>query len=363
VSDERATASAGAGGSAVLDALAVPVVLAPLAGGPASVELAAAVGAAGALGFLAAGYRTCAQMAGQIAELRGRGCTAFGVNLFVPPARPAPPGRYADYAERLRQDATAAGVALGPPRSDDDDWQAKLDHLAADPVPVVSFAFGCPAAPVIDRLRRAGSEVWVTVTTPQEAELAAVAGADALVAQGAEAGGHSSTFADGGGPADGLGLLALLQLLARPSLPPRIAAGAVSSGRGLAAVLAAGARAAQVGSAFLLCPEAGTADVHREAVRRGGPTAVTRAFTGKPARGIVNRFMEDHPSAPAAFPEIHHMTAPLRAAGREAMDPGLVNLWAGQAHPLARPAPAAVVVRDLWDEAQAALRAACERHT
>ena len=120
-------------------------------------------------------------------------------------------------------------------------------------------------------------------------------------------------------------------------------------------MLAAGAAAAQVGTAYLRCPEAGTPTVHRGALATGPPTALTRAFTGRRARGIANRFMREHDDhAPRAYPEVHYLTAPIRAHGRKSGDPDLVNLWAGQAHELAREVPAAQLVRELHDESLAA---------
>ena len=126
-----------------------------------------------------------------------------------------------------------------------------------------------------------------------------------------------------------------------------MAAGGIATAPTVAAVLAAGARAAQVGTAFMRCPEAGTAEPHREALAEPGLTSVTRAFSGRSARGIENRFLREHPDAPAAYPELHHVTAPIRAAGRERGDAEVLNLWAGQAHELARAIPAADLVAEL----------------
>jgi nitronate monooxygenase len=203
--------------------------------------------------------------------------------------------------------------------------------------------------------------VWVTVTTPQEAASAARVGADALVVQGAEAGGHRGSF-DDAAPGE-IGLLALLQLVAATVDLPLIAAGGLATGRAIAAVLAAGASAAALGSALMLTPEAATSAPHRAALAAGADTALTRAFTGRLARGLDNRFLREHgPGAPSAYPEIHHVTAPLRAAGRERGDADVVNLWAGQTHALASAEPAADVVRRLAAEARAALAAAARRH-
>jgi nitronate monooxygenase len=342
----------------VLDELEVPIVLAPLAGGPATVDLAAAVCDAGGLGFLAAGYRTPDALASQMAELRSRTSRPFGVNVFAPLAGPAEPDSYAGYVERL---AARHGTTLGEPRHDDDGWEAKLALLREQAPPVVSFVFGCPPAGVIAALRERGSSVWVTVTSLDEASAALAAGADALVAQGYEAGGHRGGFADDDA-APPLGLLALLQLLAARTDSPLVAAGGIASGRGVAAVLAAGASAAAVGTGFLRTPEAGTSAPHRAALATDAPTALTRAFTGRSARGIVNEFMRDHGAdAPRAYPEIHHVTAPLRQAARERGDAELVNLWAGQAHALAPEAPAAEVVARLVAEAREALESARAR--
>jgi nitronate monooxygenase len=212
----------------------------------------------------------------------------------------------------------------------------------------VSFAFGCPPMCEVRALRAHGSEVWVTVTSLAEARAAVEAGASALVLQGIEAGGHRGTWVDGAAD-ERLPLLALLRSVAAAGLGvPLIAAGGVADAAGVAAVLAAGAAAAQVGTAFLLADEAGTNPAHRAAL--GDPAArtdLTRAFTGRLARGIANRFMEEHPDAPVAYPHIHHATAPLRAAAREAGDAGGFNLWAGEAFPLAVARPAAETLRAL----------------
>jgi nitronate monooxygenase len=341
----------------ILDTIEIPIVLAPLAGGPATIDLALAVSEAGGLGFLAAGYRTAADVREQVHAFRARSDRPFGVNLFTPAATATEPRVYASYLERLQREAVRAGVRLGEPRFDDDGWEAKLAALSELAVPVVSFVFGCPPADVVAALRARGSSVWVTVTSPAEARLAEDAGVDALVVQGYEAGGHRGSFSDVDQPS--YGLLALLQLVGERADVPLIAAGGLATGRGVAAALAAGARAAQVGTAFLRCPEAGTSAAHRVALATAAPTALTRAFTGKPARGIVNRFMRDHSdAAPSAYPELHHVTAPLRRAARESGDPDVVNLWAGQTHELGTDASAAVVARRLADEARVALRRA-----
>jgi nitronate monooxygenase len=343
----------------ILDRLSVPVVLAPLAGGPSTPELAAAVSRAGGLGFHALGYLSAAQAREQTAAVRRLvDDRPFGVNLFVPGAGAGDPAAVDAYRRRLSH---WSGDPLGEPRQSDDDWEGKLAELVADPVPVVSFTFGCPPQKIIEQLKTVGSEAWVSVTSVAEAEVAAAAGADALVVQGAEAGGHRASFVDRPAlPVDGL--LTLLQLIGAAVDISLVAAGGIATGGALAAALCAGAAAAQVGSAFMLCPEAGTNPAHRRALSSAGPTALTRAFTGRLARGIRNEFMDaHHEAAPIAYPEIHYLTAPLRQAARARGDAGLVNLWAGEAHQLAEARPAAEVVARLGADGRDALQAAARR--
>jgi nitronate monooxygenase len=347
-----------------LDVLAHPIVQAPMAGGPSTPTLAAAVSSAGALGFLAAGYKAREAVRADVEELRSMlpEGAPFGVNLFAPPGHGSGGDRVAAYAESLSSEVARTGIALGAARWDDDDYADKLDLISAERVPVVTFTFGCPSREDVERLHRGDVAVWVTVTTSDEAAAASAAGADALVVQGVEAGGHRGGF-DDAGPGD-VGLLALLQLVrARVRDLPLVATGGVATGRAVAAVLAAGAAAAQLGTAFMLCPEAATAPAHRDALARGqAPTALTRAFTGRTARGVVNRFLRDHSAdAPSAYPEVHHLTAPIRAAAREVGDADGFHLWAGQAYELAEAVPAAELVDRLAGEARAALAAATER--
>ncbi len=342
-------------------ALAAPIVLAPMAGGPSTPALAAAVSDAGGLGTLAAGYRTPEDLAEDLARTRERTRRPIGVNLFAPPAPPVAPERFAAHAAAVAEEASELGTAAGDPRHDDDGWTAKLDLLERDPVAVVSVTFGLPSAEVVARLHATGSAVWVTVTSVAEAGAAAAVGADALIAQGAEAGGHQGGFVDEPGR-EPLGILPLLQLVRAAVDLPLIAAGGIVTGAGIAAVLAADAVAAQIGTAFLDCPEAGTWVGHRALLGGDRPTAFTRAFSGRRARGLETRFAREHEgTATVAYPQIHHLTSPLRAAARAAGDPERVNLWAGQGHPLVAPRPAAALVTALTAEADAALQAAIGR--
>ena len=329
--------------------LTYPIIQAPMAGGPSTPELAAAVSNAGGLGFVAAGYRSAGQLRADIEATRALSDGPIAVNLFLVAPTEVDERAIAAYAAEIAPDAARHGAELGEPRFDDDALEAKLELVRELGVPVVSFTFGCPSPAMVQSLQTAGAAVWVTVTEPDEAVLAAGVGCDAIVCQGAEAGGHRGTFEDSDGRGE-LGLLSLLRLTRAMTQLPLVGSGGIADGAGIAAALAAGASAAQIGTAFMLCPEAGTSVPHREALHRPGTTALTRAFSGRRARGIVNDFMRRHGAhAPSAYPQVHHLTSPLRAAARAAGDPEAINLWAGQAYGLAQERPAGELV-ELWGE-------------
>jgi nitronate monooxygenase len=298
-----------------------------MAGGPTTAALVAAV----PFGFLAAGYLTAADVERELDQLAGR---VYGLNLFAPEPDNADPAVVAAYAERVGGNPADA-------RWSDDDWDAKLELVRRRPPAVVSFTFGCPSREVIASL---ASEVWCTVTSLEEAEVAASAGADVLVAQGAEAGGHQGTFDDG--DRERTPTLELVRQLAGGL--PVVAAGGISTRAGVEAALTAGAAAAQVGTAFMLADEAGTNDALRRALAGDRPTALTRAFTGRLAGGIVNEFMREHDAhAPHGYPNVHYVTAPLRAKARAAGGAERINLWAGTGYRDAVAAPAAEIVERL----------------
>lgn len=333
-----------------VDWSAHPLVLAPMAGGPSTVALAAAAADGGVFPFLAGAYLTPERLRADLAELRALTPTPFAVNVFAP--SPDFPSMHQDalgYAALLAPWAAAAGVELGTPRYDDDFFAAKVDVLVDAAPALVSFAFGWPPADVVGRLQEAGTEVWVTVNEPSEVEWAEALAVDGLVVQGWEAGGHR------GGPVDTgdtqLELLPLVAEVARRTDLPIMGAGGVMTGAEAADVLRAGAAAVALGTAFLGCPEAGTAPVHRHELTHRRGTTVTRAFTGRSARALTTTWTELFTeAAPAAYPHVHHLTAPLRAHGKSTGEAELVHLWAGTGHERLRSLPATELARVLVEE-------------
>lgn len=305
-----------------------------MAGGPSTPAMVIAAGRAGGLGFLAAGYKSVGAMATEIAAARVSG-NPFGVNVFAPSPDPITAEQYAGYAALMQREADRFGVELpAAPVDSDDDFDAKVDALLADPVPAVSFTFGLPSAAAVTRLRRAGSFVAQTVTSAAEARAAADAGVDCVVAQAYTAGGHSATFTPHRMP-EPLPIGDLVSAVTAEVKLPVIAAGGLGDASEVASVLQAGAVAAQVGTALLLAEEAGTSAIHQAALRDPArtETVLTHAFTGRPARALRNRFTDEYtPVAPLGYPALHFLTSPLRKAAAVAGDPELVHLWAGAGH-------------------------------
>ncbi|HWO62645.1 MAG TPA: nitronate monooxygenase, partial [Umezawaea sp.] len=315
-----------------LDELGVrlPVLAAPMAGGPTTPELVVAAARAGSIGFLAGGYKTPALLAEQIAAVRTTTGT-FGVNLFAPNPVPVDATAYRRFRDAVRGDAERFGVAVpAEPVEDDDHWRDKVDVLLEHPVPVVSFTFGLPDARAVSALHRAGSLLVQTVTSADEALRAVDAGVDALVVQGSAAGGHSGTLTPDRIP-PATPLRDLLAEVNHAAGLPKIAAGGIVDPAEVTAMITCCATAVLVGTALLLAPEAGTSTAHRGALLgedRGG-TIVTRAFTGRPARALPNGFTAAHHGhAPAGYPALHHLTSPIRRAAAAEGDPEHVNLWA-----------------------------------
>ena len=329
--------------------LAVPVLAAPMAGGPSTPELAAAATNAGGLGFVPAGYLSADDFAERLVAARAMASGPLGANLFVPQPRAGNRADIDRYAQALAGEAQRYGAQLGEPRYDDDNWSAKLDVLLDIRPEVASFTFDAPSAGEIRRLADAGITTVVTVTTASEAELAVSRGADALVVQGPSAGGHRGTFDPTARPATQPLSELLAEVISRVAMPVVAAGGLMTAGE-VDAALRAGAVAAQLGTAFLLSDEAGSSPVHRMALQdpQFTETVVTHAFSGRYARGLRNRFIEEHEAqAPFAYPQVHYLTGPLRAAAVRAGDPHATNVWAGTGFKKAKAASVAAIMGEL----------------
>jgi len=341
----------------------VPIVQAPMAGGPSSQELVAACCTAGALGGFGFAYTQPADMEKQAAWVRERTQSPFVINLFTS----AQPQEVKD--QRAALDAVAhfySELGLGTPQPVQPPYAPNLDaQLGAieriRPRAVTSHLADLPPQRV-RRFQSLGMLVGGAATTIAEAKHLESLGADFVIAQGGEAGGHRGTWLRD--PYDAMtGTLALTRLVVKAVKIPVIAAGGIMDGAGIAAVLALGAHAAQMGTAFIPCPESGASQVHKDALlaAKEDDTRVTEKFSGKPARGLVNRFMRemaDKPQLP--FPAQNSVTGKLRAASAKAGKTDCVALWSGQAAPLSRRLPAAELIRTLEQETIAALRASAE---
>jgi len=328
----------------------VPLVAAPMAGGPSTPSLVTAAASIGAFGFLAAGYKSVDTLSQQLAETRAA-TELFGVNLFAPNPVPVHSQAFIDYAKALADTASRYGVDLSAarPLEDDDDFEAKIDLLEADPVPVVSFTFGLPRAETVQRLQRSGSTVFQTVTTPDEAARAQALGVDGLIVQSYRAGGHSGTLAPQT-PVQEIPLTELVAGIGYMVHLPLWAAGGLSTHNGIREVLTSGAEAVAVGTVLLRSPESGASETYKDALADPSrtETVLTRAFSGRPARALRNEFVTRfHPLAPAGYPALHHLTSPLRKAAAAAGDAEGINIWAGTGYRDATTEPAATILRRL----------------
>ena len=346
---------------ALLD-IELPIIQAPMAG-VSTPAMAAAVGNAGALGSIGVGATNVAGARKMIAEIRERSNRPFNVNVFChQPARSAPAVEAA-WIERLRPEFDRLGAA--PPAAlteiyksfvEDDDM---LAALLADKPKVVSFHFGVPSSDRVQALRNAGIVLLGSATNVNEARILVAAGVHAVVAQGYEAGGHRGVF-DPDADDDGFGTMALTRLLVCELGVPVIAAGGIMDGAGITAALRLGASAAQLGTAFVACPESQADAGYRAALASDAAnhTVMTRAISGRPARCLANRFTALGAAIPAheipAYPIAYDAGKALNAAGKSAGEPGFGAQWAGQGAPLARSLPAADLVAALAAEMNAA---------
>lgn len=354
---------------AIADRLGIeyPILQAPMAGGPSTPELVAAVSNAGGLGAFGFGYLPPQAIREQLRAARALTSRPFCANLFAP--APPLPGPSADEVARA-QAALApfrAELGLAPPTAAAPSlpsFEEELRVILEERVPVFSVTFGALSKEDVAALTRGGAFVMATATNVREARVLEETGVQGIVAQGGEAGGHRGTFL---GPVEGglAGTLALVPQIVDAVKIPVVAAGGIMDGRGVAAAFALGASAAALGTAFLACPESGASRPYKDAIlsrRDDDATRLTRAFTGRFARGIGNRFMEVLEGAPVLpYPLQNALTADLRREASKAGKADLLSLWAGQGVPLARALPAARLLRELVRETEEAVARLADR--
>ncbi|HZP66543.1 MAG TPA: nitronate monooxygenase [Rudaea sp.] len=334
-----------------------PILQAPMAGGGDTPALVAAVGQAGGFGFIGAAYLGPQQIAETAASVRAA-TPRFGINLFAPQAT-APPGDLDAARSRLAPYYAEFGLQPPPAPAIADVFEAQLAAALDSGARAISFTFGMPSAAALAAIKQRGIVLVGTATTVAEALALREAGFDAIVAQGSEAGGHRGTFL--GDFADAMiGTMALVPQIVDAAGIPVIASGGIMDGRGVAAALALGAGAVQLGTAFLTCEEAGVADAYKTSILHSAEsdTRITRAFSGRPARGIVNRFMREveadgKPIPP--FPIQNALTRTLRSTASTQGRAEFLSLWCGQAPRLARKQAAAELVRRLAEETRATI--------
>lgn len=342
----------------------VPIIQAPMAGasGP---EMAIAVCQTGGLGSLPCAMLDAEQADDQIRTIREATDRPYNVNFFCHEMPLPVADRDARWSESLAAyhvelGATPAAATSAPARLPFD--EAMCEVVEAHQPPVVSFHFGLPPEPLVARVRMAGCTVLGSATTVDEARWLEAYGCDAVIAQGAEAGGHRGTFLSDPikSAATQTGTIALLPQIVDAVSVPVIAAGGIADGRGVAAAFILGAAGVQVGTAYLHTPEATISDLHREALDRAtdNATALTNLFSGRPARGIMNRLMEEQGPISAnapAFPTAGFRLAPIRRAAEAAGRDDFTSMWAGQAAPLHHAMDSAGLTQRLADEARVCL--------
>jgi nitronate monooxygenase len=334
-----------------------PIIQAPMANGATTPALVAAVSNAGALGSLGASALDPGQILDAIAAIRRLTDRPFNVNLFAGgiegPEGPDPSPMMEILARLHAEFGLPAPVPPGPVA---DPFEAQFEAVLEARPPIFSFTFGIPGDAALDGLRARGIKILGTATTVAEARRLETAGVDGVVAQGGEAGGHRGTFA-GAFESALVGTMALVPQVVDAVAVPVVAAGGIMDGRGIVAARALGAGGVQMGTAFLACRESGIPEAYKAAVRaaRDDQTVVTRVFSGRPARALVNEFvlaMRDREGAVLPYPLQNAATRALRAAAARRGDTRFLSLWAGQAAGLARSLPAADLIRELVQEAE-----------
>ena len=336
-----------------------PVIQAPMAGGGDTPAMVAAVGEAGGIGFVGGAYLSPEALASATAEIRARTDRPFGVNLFAPVPPPDLATDAADTVARMAPFFAELGLpAPVPPSLPPDGLAAQVEVALDSGASAFSYTFGLMPDEVVAAARARGMTILGTASTVEEARALEASGVDAIVAQGSEAGGHRATFL-GEAETSAVGTMALVPQVVDAVSVPVVASGGIMDGRGIAAALALGAQAVQMGTAFLTTEEAGIPPVYKVALAaaREDETRLTRAFSGRAARGIVNRFMREVDAAGdiLPFPLQNALTRPMRTAAAQQGKPEYLSLWAGQGMTMARPGGAGDLVARLTAETEAAL--------
>jgi nitronate monooxygenase len=336
--------------------LRVPILLAPMAGAcPPSLSIA--VAKAGGMGSAGALLMSAAAIAAWMQEFRSSSNGAVQLNLWIPDP---PPKRDAAHEAKVREFLGRFGPPVAENAGDatPPDFAAQCEALLAAGPAVISSIMGLYPREFVARLKERGITWFATATTVAEALAAEAAGADVIVAQGAEAGGHRGAFDAAAAERRAIGLFALLPAVADAVRVPVVAAGGIGDGRGVTAALVLGASAAQVGTAFLRCPEAKTAQAWADALAHTKPedTVISRAFSGRPGRSIATHYalaaLSPEAPSPAPYPVQRGLTAAMREAAAKEGDVQRMQAWAGQSAAMARAEPAEAVVNRLWEEAR-----------
>jgi nitronate monooxygenase len=339
--------------------LEVPILLAPMAGAcPPSLSIAVAnAGGMAAAGLLLHSPDAIRQW---MEEFRASSNGAVQLNTWIPDPAPV---RDPEHERRLREFLGKWGPPVSPDAGDAplQDFAAQCEAMLAVSPPILSSVMGLYPSAFVARMKERGIAWFAVVSTVSEAIEAEAAGADVIIAQGAEAGGHRAAFDANGAERRAVGLLALVPAVVDAVRVPVVATGGIADGRGVAAALTLGASAAQVGTAFLRCPEAKTNPAWADALARTRPedTMITRAFSGRAGRSVATKYTltasaPDAPT-PAPYPIQRGLTAAMRDAGANALDVQRMQAWAGQSAALGRAEPAGDVVRRLWADARALL--------
>ncbi len=341
--------------------MSTPIIQAPMAGGITTTKLVTEVSLHGGLGMIGAGYMTTLQLEEQIKEVKQHMTHRFGVNLFVPSSFQADEKKIRDTQLLLQKYEGSLGMEsqkLRLPTFEETskEFENQVETILSNRVPICSFTFGLPSRELIQEFKKEGILLIGTATTVDEAMANEEVGMDAVVVQGYEAGGHRGNFLSTHEEGS-IGLMSFIPQAVEKVRIPVIAAGGIMDGRGVVAALSLGAQAVQMGTAFLVCKESGAASIHKQAILQARPEEIqlTRAFSGKWARGIENKFMQEMNERESVIPDFpiqHTLTQPIRKAATEQNQSDYMSLWAGQSPMLSKDQTVKMLMDRLWKEVE-----------